>query len=164
MPILGAPRTFHDGFNFLMEIGGFASAAFQKMSELSVEVATIAYSEGGALIPNKSPGRMTFPPVTLERGASFDLDMLNWFEEVADASSLGSLTSGAGQGVGLIEPLYKRDIDLIQQDRNGTDELRRWRLFGAWPRRFVAGEWDNEADEKTIEMLELEYDFFVLAT
>ena len=30
----------------------------------------VQYFEGGSLIPNKSPGRLTFPDVTLERGAS----------------------------------------------------------------------------------------------
>lgn len=161
MPVLGAARTYHDKFKFLVEIAGFESFGFQKMSELSVEVATISYSEGGSLIPNKSPGRATFPPITLERGASFDTDMYNWFQEVADAASLSALSPGAGRGTGLIEPLFKRDMDVIQQDRNGS-VLRRWRLFEAWPRKFVAGEWDNESDEKNIEMMEIEFDFFVL--
>ncbi len=161
MPVYGAARTFHDKFKFLVEIDDFASFAFQKMSPLEVEVATISYSEGGSLTPNKSPGRLTYPPVTLERGASFDADMFNWFQEVADAASLSSLAGGAGRGTGLQEPLYKRDMDVIQQDRDGS-ALRRWRLFQAWPRKFAAGDWDNEADEKTIEILEIEYDFFVL--
>ena len=166
MPVFGAVRTFHDRFKFLVEIGepganGFASFAFQKMSSLEVEVAMISYSEGGSLIANKSAGRLTYPPITLERGASFDDDMFLWFEQVADAASMSSITPGAGQGAGLIEPNYKRNMDVIQQDRDGSI-LRRWRLFDAWPRKFVAGEWDNEADEKTIEMMELEYDFFVL--
>ena len=32
------------------------------------------YFEGGSLIPNKSPGRLTFSDVTLERGATQDRD------------------------------------------------------------------------------------------
>ena len=157
MPVLGAPRTFHDKFKFIIEINGFSSAAFQKCSEISVETAIIEYSEGGALIPNKSAGRVTVANVTLERGAALDNDALDWFEEVADAAAVTSL-DGAGQGAGLIEPLYKRDVDVVQQDRDGS-VLKVWRLFGAWPMKFVAGDWDNEADEKTIEQLELAYDF-----
>ena len=161
MPILGAPRTFQDKFKFLVEIVGFASAGFQKVSELSVEAAKIEYSEGGALIPNKSPGRLTFSDVTLERGATEDNDMYDWFSEVAQASIQASVVPGAGQGFGLIDPLFKRDIDIVQQDRDGST-LKRWRIFQAWPTKFVAGEWDNEADEKTIQMVSLTYDFVIL--
>jgi len=156
---LGQPRSFHDKFKFIVEIDGIQSAGFNKMSELSVEAAKIEYSEGGALIPHKSPGRLTFTDVTLERGATEDLDMYAWFNDVANAASFGAGAVPAGQGAGLPDPLYKRTLDVIQQDRDGTT-LRRWRLYNAWPQKFVAGEWDNDSDEKVIEMVTLTYDFF----
>ena len=40
--------------------------------------------------------------------------------------------------------------------------LRRWSLTGVWPVKFVAGAWDNEADENVIESVTLTYDFFQL--
>jgi phage tail-like protein len=149
MPVIGTPRSFHKKFKFIVEIDGVASAGFQKCSELSVEVANVQYSEGGALIPNKSPGRLTFADVTLERGATDDADLFDWMQEVADASA----------NAGLNEPDFKRNLDIVQQDRDGS-ELRRWRLNGAWPVKFVAGDWDNEADENVIESVTLTYDFF----
>jgi phage tail-like protein len=149
MPVIGTPRSFHKKFKFIVEIDGVASAGFQKCSELSVEVANVQYSEGGALIPNKSPGRLTFADVTLERGATDDADLFDWMQEVADASA----------NAGLNEPEFKRNLDIVQQDRDGS-ELRRWRLNGAWPVKFVAGDWDNEADENVIESVTLTYDFF----
>jgi phage tail-like protein len=151
MPVIGTPRTFHKKFKFIVEIDGVASAGFQKCSELSVEVANVQYSEGGALIPNKSPGRLTFADVTLERGATEDQDLFDWLTEVADASA----------NAGLNEPEFKRNLDIVQQDRDGS-ELRRWRLHNAWPVKFVAGDWDNEADENVIESVTLTYDFFDL--
>jgi phage tail-like protein len=151
MPVIGTPRTFHKKFKFVVEIDGVASAGFQKCSELSVEVANVQYSEGGALIPNKSPGRLTFADVTLERGATEDQDLFDWLTEVADASA----------NAGLNEPEFKRNLDIVQQDRDGS-ELRRWRLHNAWPVKFVAGDWDNEADENVIESVTLTYDFFEL--
>jgi phage tail-like protein len=151
MPVIGTPRTFHKKFKFIVEIDGVASAGFQKCSELSVEVANVQYSEGGALIPNKSPGRLTFADVTLERGATEDQDLFDWLTEVADASA----------NAGLNEPEFKRNLDIVQQDRDGS-ELRRWRLHNAWPVKFVAGDWDNEADENVIESVTLTYDFFEL--
>jgi cytochrome c oxidase assembly protein Cox11 len=35
-------------------------------------------------------------------------------------------------------------------------------LSRAWPVTFVAGDWDNEADENVIESITLTYDFFEL--
>ncbi|KKN72174.1 hypothetical protein LCGC14_0413110 [marine sediment metagenome] len=151
MPIIGGPRSFHDKFKFLVEIDGVLSAAFNKCGELSAEFAKIEYSEGGTLIPNKTPGRMTFADVTLERGVASDLDLFLWFSQTGIASA----------NFGLPEPAYKRDLDIVQKDRDNTT-LRRWHLNNAWVLKFVAGEWDNDADEKAIEMVTLTYDFFEL--
>ena len=151
MAVIGTPRSFHKRFKFIVEIDDVASAGFQKCSELSVEVANVQYFEGGTLIPNKSPGRLTFADVTLERGATSDKNLFDWLTQVADASA----------NAGLNEPEFKRNLDIIQQDRDGST-LRRWSLTGAWPVKFVAGEWDNEADENVIESVTLTYDFFEL--
>lgn len=150
--VLGNPRTFHKRFKFVVEIDGFASAGFQKCSELAVEVANVQYHEGGSLIPNKSPGRLSFSDVTLQRGATSDLDMFRWFSEVAQTAS----------GLGQAEPAFKRNLDIVQQERDGTT-LQRWQLINAWPIKFVAGEWDNESDENVIQSLTLTFDFFDLA-
>lgn len=149
MAIQGETRSYHKKYSFHVEIDQIASAGFQKCSELSVEAAVIEQWEGGALIPNKSPGRLKFSDVTLERGATKDVDLFQWFKEVADAAS----------GTGLVDEAYKRSIDIVQRDRDGS-ELRRWTLFGAWPTKFVAGEWDNTADENTMESVTLAYDRF----
>jgi phage tail-like protein len=151
MAVIGTPRTFHKKFKYVVEIDGVTSAGFQRCSELSVEVANIEYHEGGALIPNKSPGCLKFADVTLERGATKNHDLFDWMEEVADAAA----------NAGLVEPKFKRNLDIVQQDRDGST-LRRWSLSGAWPTKFVAGAWDNEADENVIESVTLTFDFFQL--
>jgi phage tail-like protein len=152
MPIIGTPRTFHKKFAYIVEVDQFQSAGFQKCSELSVEVANVEYFEGGSLIPSKSPGRLKFADLTLERGATKDHDLFDWFSEVANAAA----------NAGLVEPKFKRSCDLVQLDRDGST-LRRWSLSGAWPIKFVAGAWDNESDENVIESVTLTYDFFTLA-
>ena len=145
----GNPRVFHKKFKFLVEIDGIGSAAFQKCSELSAEIAKVEYSEGGTVIPNKSPGRMTFSDITLDRGATSDRDLFDWFKSVWDASS----------SEGVVEPEFRRSLDVVQLDRDGS-ELRRWTLYNAWPTKFNAGEWDNEADENVIEQVTLTFDYF----
>ena len=151
LAIIGNPRSFHKKFKFIVEIDDVGHAGFQKCSELSVEVANVQYFEGGSLIPNKSPGRLTFADVTLERGATQDRDLFDWFQDVAITSS----------GLGLTDVNYKRNLDIVQQDRDGST-LRRWSLSRAWPVKFVAGDWDNEADENVIESVTLTFDFFEL--
>jgi len=151
MPIIGQPRTFHKKFKFLVEVDGLGHSGFQKCSELSVEVANVQYFEGGSLIPNKSPGRLTFADVTLERGATQDRDLFDWLQDVAVTSS----------GLGLTDVAYKRNLDIVQQERDGTT-LRRWSLSHAWPVKFVAGDWDNGSDENVIESVTLTYDYFEL--
>lgn len=145
----GTPRTFHKRFKFLFEIDDFSFFGFQKVSELKCSVAKIEYYEGGAILPNKSLGRGQVEDITVERGATADGDLYNWFEECIDQVSQ----------IGLVEPNYKRDGDIVQLDRDGS-ELRRWTCTGLAPIEFVAGMWDNEADENVIESSKLMMDTF----
>ncbi len=76
--------------------------------------------------------------MTLERGATQDRDLFEWFQEVAITSS----------GLGLTDVNGKRNLDAVHQNRDGVS-LRRCPLSRAWPIKF--GEWDNEGDENVIE-------------
>lgn len=153
MASLGTSKSFYKRHKFLIEIDGIGSAAFQRMSSLAQEVAEVVYFEGGSIVADKTPGRLTFPNLTLERGATDDLDLFNWMREVAIGSS----------NQGLPDSLYKRNGDLVQLNRDNTTR-RRWSFFNSWPRRFEAANgWDNEVDENAIELVELVYDFFETA-
>lgn len=149
MGIIGKPRSFFHKRAFLCEVDGLGSSSFAKASELSVEVGKVEHWEGGRLIPYKAPGRLTFSDVTLERGATRDLDLYRWLKEVANVAA----------GIGLVDDVYKRNVDIVQLERDGTT-LRRWTLYRAFPVKFVAGEWDNDSDEVVIESVTLTYDFF----
>lgn len=158
MALFGQVRNFHKKFKFVVEIDGIGYAGFQACSELSAEIAKIEQHEGGSLIPNKSPGKLTVADVTLKRGATSDVDLWNWFKSVVDMTADGGGGAGA-QGAGLKDPDFRRSLDLVQLDRDG-EELRRWTVEGAWPNKFIAGEWDNEADENVIESITLVIDTF----
>lgn len=158
MPVIGSPRTFHSKFKFVVDIDNIASAGFQNCSELSAEIAKIEYYEGGSLIANKSPGRVSFSDITLERGATNDRDLYDWFKEVVDVAAGNDLT---GQGLGSAEPDFRRSVSIVQMARDGT-RVRRWDVTNAWPTKFVAGEWDNNSDENNIESVTLTYDTFDL--
>lgn len=151
MSVVGTPRTYDKKFAFLLEIDGFTSMRFAKVGPLEVEIAEVKQYEGGSLTPDKSPGRVDFKDITCERGATqTDFDMYLWLVSVYNAAS----------NTGLIEPLFKRHGDLVQLNRAGLP-IKRWTIFGAWPKMFTAGDWDNNADENVIEKLVLCYDRFV---
>ena len=151
MPITGSERKFHTKFKFRVELDEFTYAGFKSCSEIAAEVAVIEHSEGGVLAADKSPGRVTFPNVTLARGATQDKEMYQWFLQVANAAA----------NTGDVDPSYKRTLDVVQLDRDDT-VLRRWRLFSAFPSKFSAGDWDNDADENVVEQLDLAYHHFEL--
>jgi phage tail-like protein len=155
MGLAGTVKSFDKKFKFKVEIDGFKSADFQKASALEVEISNVEHYEGGSVVPNKSPGLVKFTPVTLERGVSKDVDFLDWVTACVAlaAAGVGATNTGAP------DPLYKRNLDIVQMDRDGA-VVKRWTLFGAWPTKYVAGEWDNTASETVIESITLEYDFF----
>jgi len=148
MPV-GEPRNFMKRFSFLVEIDGFVYGGFQSCSDLQAETAVVEQWEGGTVLADKSPGRVTVPDITLERGATSDPDAYNWFLEVVNMAS----------GNGEVTPGYKRTLDIVQLDRDGS-EMERWTVVNAWPRQFTAGSWDNTADETRIETLILACDYF----
>jgi phage tail-like protein len=149
MTILGEPTRYFHKYRFVVEIDDFARAIWAKCSELSAEIAKIEQWEGGALTAHKEPGRVTFTDVTLERGTTSDEDCYDWFKEVVE------VYRDAGQ----VSPNYYRNVDIVQIDRAGN-EVRRWTLEEAWPTKFVAGDWDNEADEVTLESITLTFALF----
>lgn len=151
MTVLGQPRHFHAKFRFVVEIDGVGSAGFQTCSELKAEIAKIEYKEGGVIIPFKEPGMMSFSDITLERAATKDADLYNWFMATSNAALNGGLRS----------PLFKRNGSIVQFDRDNRT-LRRWQVNGAWPLSFVAGAWDNGADEFTMEQVVISIDSYQL--
>lgn len=145
----GEPLDFYTRHEYLVEIDGIERAGFLTMSELAVEVTVATLMEGGRAIPHKRPVKKNYPNVTLGRGATDDRDIYDWMEQVSKAST----------GTGLNENQYKRNIDVVQRDRDGS-ERRRWTLYGCFPVRFVAGDWDADSDDPLIESVELAYDYF----
>lgn len=153
MAIFGKPRTFDKKFKFVVEVDGLGWAGFQKCSELAVEIQQVKYREGGTLVAHKDPGLVEVSDVTLSRGATRDHDLWNWVKQVVDMIASGGGGAG-GIGAGAVDPDFRRNADIVQLDRDGT-ELRRWSLYSTWPTKFVAGEWDNDADENVIETITL---------
>lgn len=151
-------REMRDKHKFIVEIDRVKSAGFQKCSELSIEFAEIQYFEGGTIIPFKNAGRATVADVTLERGTASNLDFWEWVKHTNNAAISVPNTLGFGSGAPLAQ--YKsEDTAVIQLDRDNT-RLVEYPLINPWPKKFVAGDWDNTADAVVVESLTLGIDRF----
>jgi len=149
MAVIGTPRSFHERARFVIEIPGISYAGFEKCSELKATVALRKHYEGGSVLPHKGPGRFDMENITLERGATTDLQIYTWFSQVAQLAN----------GMGQVSPHFKRDISITQLSRTGNAAMR-WHVYGCFPVEFVAGEWDNSSDEVVITKLVLAADYF----
>lgn len=148
MTIKGTPRSYFKAFKFLVEIDGVEVARFAKCSKLEAEIAVIEQFEGGDITADKSPGRVKFSDLTLERGATKDQDLWNWFKEVVNVAANG----------GLVDAKYKRNLDIVAQDRDNTT-LRRYRVYQAFPTKRSVGDWDDK-DENLMESVTLAYRYY----
>jgi len=155
MALAAAPVLVKQRFRFVVEVGalealGVLRARFRTCSELAVEAAQSVIFHGGSVIPFKMPGRLTMTDVTLDIGATSDGKLFGWFAQSAIGVGIGG-TSGFA---------FKRPVSIVEKDRSNAT-LNRWHLANAFPVRFVAGDWDNESDDFTIQQVTLSYDLFV---
>ena len=146
---MGTPVAWYMNFNFWIEIDGIVRAAFSTCSEVAAETENVQYSEGGRGHAHNAPGRTTFPEITLERGATDDFDLYNWFLDTYNAAS----------GTGLNEAELYRTFDIVQVDRQRVP-VERYTIEKAYCRRFSSGAWDNNANEVRIESVTVQADSF----
>ena len=144
--VAGRPRDPYQQFRFTIDFDGIGSARYEKGSELVCEIGEAVYWEGGSLVPEKLPGRLTFPNITLTRGASNDFDLYDWARSTANASS----------GRGKID----RRNGTYKQMKYDSDPGEYFHVFDAQHRKWSSGPWDNTTDEVRIESTELSYKYF----
>ena len=145
MPAPGANRIVLKKAFFTVEIEGIIHGKFTSCTEIAPEVEEIIYREGGDLAPTvKDPGLYNVPDVTLARGAvPQDSDLFDWFSEVVDFAT----------DAGLLNPNFKKNVDVVVRDRDKS-ELLRYRLYDAWPKKVVVGDWDS-VSEMVVESVTL---------
>ena len=150
--VIGRAKTYYQKWAFRVDVEGFsAETGFSKAGPLDLEVNTAEYREGGAIIPYRDPATGSFPPITLEKGSTDEVEVYNWMKDVLDAAS------NSGQDYST----FKRTVTIEQLDRTQTVK-KRWTLTNAWPSKFNSADFDGSADEINIESVELTYDYFEL--
>ncbi len=137
------PVDPYANYNFVVEITGVQSAAFQQCSGLDSSIEVIDYREGGdKYFPNrKLPGKATYSNITLKRGFSDNTDLYDWHQKCLKAEG----------------DFDRRTVTIRLQDRKGETK-KTWVVKRAWPAKWTGPSFNAEAHEVAIETLELAHE------
>jgi phage tail-like protein len=106
------------GYQFGIEVGGMVKGYFAEVGGIGSEseVVESKASKDGKEIVQKTPGRLKWNDVTLNRGITDNLDIWVWRQFVVD----GDLKAA------------RRNCSILMYDRNGK-VVARWDFVMAWP-------------------------------
>lgn len=143
-------------FRFVLELGSLQVAGFKECTGLGVETSVFEYPEGGRnASPLKFPERGAVSNITLKRGmidGPTATALFEWHRDVMTGAF------DAAQNPNLRPRVADGDIDepmaIVLQDETGA-EVRRWRLFRAFPVKWVGPELKADASAVALESLEL---------
>ena len=144
------------GFRFVLELGFVQVAGFSECTGLSLETKVFEYKEGG-----RNYGPLKFPEIgavgniSLRRGivpgANADA-LFKWHQDVMH----GDFDDGSNPNKR--KPSPDEDIDkrcaIVLQDEAGQ-EVKRWKLFRAFPVKWTGPELKATASDVAVEALEL---------
>ena len=151
MAVVGTPRGYDQKWAFTVEIDGLDVAWFETVTGLEFEIAVVEQHEGGNIVvASQEAGMVKFTPAVLTCGVSDNREMYDWALLCANAALNG----------GLVSPDYKKNVAIVQKERDGSTEKRRLTLPDAFVMKYKAGEWDAKASEVVIEEITLAYRYF----
>jgi len=139
-----SPATRTDPFlacNFRVEIDGIQTASFSEVSGLEVEIDVVEYRNGNDTQNSvrKLPGLNKVTDITLKRGITLDSSLWDWI-------------NGFIQG-----NVSRRTVSIVLQDELHNDVIR-WNLSNAWPRKWGGPVFDAKSNEVAIETLVISYE------
>lgn len=134
MPTRRATLDHVGAYNFMVEISGVNAGYFKGVDGINSEIEVIEFQDGDDLFLRKRPGRAKFGDVTLKKGYIVTADLQDWWRACRD-----------GQ-------YDRRDISIVLND-NAGNEIRRWNLYGCWPKAWKINSLDgkgNDPDRKSV--------------
>ncbi len=127
------------GFRFRLEIDGLTSAAFSDVVIGATATDVVDYRDGSEPAHvRKLSGLTRFGNVTLRRGMTSSLDLVQWHQQIVT----GGLSAA------------RKQIAIVIEAETGAD-VARFVVHEAWPVKFGAVELNATSSEVLIETLEL---------
>ncbi len=139
----------YKNFKFRLKWDGRYVAGISKCSPLKRSTEVVEHREGGdPSTSRKSPGRVKYEAVTLERGVTHDIDFEQW------ANKVWNFGSGMGSEVSLSD--FRKDVILDLFNEAGQKVIS-YQLFRCWVSEFQAlPDLDANANAVAIQTLKLE--------
>lgn len=138
------PPAYFQNYKFKVEIDGVFSAAFSRVTGISMRVDTVPYRVGtdASTAPSDVPGLTNYDRITFSRGVVGDYDMLDWIWSVCagDYAPTGMRTH--------------RNITLTILRPDGTDGPR-WFLGNVLPVAYRMDDLNSMDGEVLLESLEV---------
>lgn len=139
----------YKNFKFRVKWDGKYVAGVSKVSGLKRTTEVVEHREGGdPSTSRKSPGRVKFEAITLERGVTHDQEFERW------ASKVWNLGSGLGSEVSLQD--FRKDL-IVELYNEAGQLVLAYRVFRAWVSEYQAlPDLDANANAVAIQTIKLE--------
>ena len=141
----------YKNFKFRVKWDGRYVAGISSVSALRRTIEVMTYRSGSepSLI-RKLPGRVSFEPITLERGVTHDTEFEDW------ANKVWRLGAGLGSEVALAN--FRKDI-IIELLNEAGQVVKAYVVYRCWPSEYQAlPDLDANANAVAIERLVLEHE------
>ena len=145
----------YKNFKFRVKWDGRYVAGISKVSALKRTIEVIEHRNGGDNSSSiKTPGRVKFEPVTLERGVTHDIEFERWANKVWDYGNAQAEADQRQMEVSLAD--FRKDIILDLFNEAGQKVLS-YRIYRCWVSEYQAvPELDANANAIAIQTLKLE--------
>ena len=149
-----APYAGHK-FRVMME--GRYVAGVSKVSALKRTTEVIEHRDGGSNnVSHRSPGRVKYEPITLERGVTHDVEFERWANKVWDYGNAQAGSEQRTREVSLRD--FRRDI-IIDLFNEAGQKVLSYKVYRAWPSEYQAwADLDANANTILIASLKLEHE------
>ena len=139
----------YKNFKFRVKWDGKYVAGVSKVGGLKRTTEVVEHREGGdPSTSRKSPGRVKFEAITLERGVTHDVEFEQW------ASKVWNFGSGLGAEVSLKD--FRKDL-IVELYNEAGQVVLAYKVFRAWVSEYQAlPDLDANANAAAIQTLKLE--------
>jgi phage tail-like protein len=138
----------YKNFKFRVRWDGRDVAGVSKVSGLTRTTEVVEHREGGdPSVSRRSPGRIKYEAITLERGITHDVEFEQW------ANKVWHYGNGLGEEVSLRD--FRRDI-LIDLYNEAGQVVLTFKVYRCWVSEFKLPDLDASASAVAIESIKLE--------
>ncbi|WP_322769814.1 MULTISPECIES: phage tail protein [unclassified Frankia] len=153
----------YKNFKFRVKWDGKYVAGVSKVSAFKRTTEVVKHRDGGdESTTRKSPGRVEFDAITLERGVTFDVEFERWANKVWDYRNAQAAPEKRDREVSLAD--FRKDIT-IEVFNEGGQKVIAYQVFRCWVSEYQClSDLDANANAVLIQHIKLENEGWVRDT